>query len=353
MLDNILFGNTLRDWGLSLLIVVAALVVNKALVFLYDKLIRKITSRSATKLDDVFFESLERPVLLGVVLAALYFALGRLRFEPELVKVISMSLKVVVILDITWFVARLITGLVRENFVDSGDEGQRGRFRIDSKQLPLINRTVLIIVWLIGVVTALKNIGVEVSTLLGTLGIGGVAIALAAQDTIKNIFGGVTIFTDRTFRIGDVININGVEGTVVDIGLRSTRIRTYDHRMVTVPNYSLIDAPVTNISSEPGRRVVLELGLTYDTSPEKMRKAVDLLKSVPERVAEVRHKDLVAVFTNFGDSALTLTFIYFIRKSADVWETKSAVNFDILREFNAAGLNFAFPTQTVFLEKDH
>jgi MscS family membrane protein len=166
------------------------------------------------------------------------------------------------------------------------------------------------------------------------------------------MFGGVTIFTDNTFGIGDVISFDSTEGTVVDIGLRSTRIRTYDKRLVTIPNYKLTDAVITNISSEPGRRIVMDIGLTYNTTPEKMQEAMDLLKDMPNRVPDVRDKDMTVAFTEFGDSALIIRFVYFIRKNADNFDTRTKVNFEILNSFTQAGLNFAFPSKTLYIENN-
>jgi len=320
MWDTLYYGNSLRDWCISLAIIVGALLVNKLISLINRRLIRRFTARSRTRIDDILSVALEPPVLLGVMLCALWISLSRLQLGTKFHDILRMACEVMFTLNLTWLFARL----------------QRG---------------VLIAVWTIGAITALHNIGVTVTTLMGTLGIGGMAFALASQDTIKNIFGGITIFTDGTFQIGDVIRINDAEGTVVDIGLRSTRIRTYDLRLVIIPNSQLIDAIVTNISSEPGRRVVIDLGLTYDTLPDKMQEAIALLHAVPSRVTEI-DSGVTAAFLQFADSALVIRFIYFIRKSADIFETQSKVNFDILTHFNAAGLSFAFPTQTIYVEKE-
>jgi MscS family membrane protein len=352
MLDSVYYGNTLRDWGLSLLIIIGALFINKLIAFLYRKVIKKITAKSTTHIDDLFFDSLEKPVLMGVVLLAVWIALSRLALEQDVYNMIKNSYEGLVILNVTWFFARFFSSLIGEDLVNKDNRRQKGRFNIDSKLLPFIKRGVLIIIWFIGIVMALHNAGITVTTLMGTLGIGGIAFALAAQDTIKNIFGGITIFTDHTFRIGDIIGFDSTEGTVIDIGLRSTRICTYDKRTVTIPNYKLTDALITNISSEPGRRVVMNIGLTYDTSAEKMQEAITILKSMPGRVSDVRNSDMAASFFEFGDSALIIRFIYFIRKSADQLETRSKVNFEILNSFTQAGLNFAFPSQTIYLENN-
>jgi MscS family membrane protein len=348
MLDRVFYGNSLQDWGISILIVIGALFINKLIILLNRKVIRKLTAKSKARVDDIFFESIEKPVLMGVILLAIWIALGRLELASHIHEMVKKSYEVLVVLNITWFFARFILSLIEESIVNRNGSSQESRFGIDSKLLPLIKRGILVIVWFIGIVTAFHNIGIKITTLMGTLGIGGIAFALAAQDTIKNIFGGITIFTDHTFRIGDVINFDSTEGTVVDIGLRSTRICTYDKRMVTIPNYKLTDALVTNISSEPGRRIVMDIGLTYDTAPKKMREAIAILKSMPGRVSGVRKQDIAAGFYEFGDSALIIRFIYFISKSADNLETMSKVNFEILNAFTQAGLDFAFPSKTIY-----
>lgn len=220
--------------------------------------------------------------------------------------------------------------------------------------MPIIKRTILVIVWLIGIVMALSNVGVNISALLGTLGIGGIAFALAAQDTVKNVFGAFTILTDKPFSIGDTIRVDSYEGTVVDVGVRSTKIMNYDKRIITFPNYKITDTSIVNISSEPMRRVVLNLGLTYDTTSEKMKEALELLKSIPKRVENVSSNpfDIVAVFTEYSDSALVIMYIYFIEKQGDILGVTSNMNMEILAAFNKAGLNLAFPTRTVYIQKD-
>ncbi|MDR1380530.1 MAG: mechanosensitive ion channel family protein [Tannerella sp.] len=348
MLNTVYYGNTLQDWGISLLVIAGALLANKLIVILNRNIIRKITSKSATRLDDIFFTSVEKPVLMGVILLAIWIAAGRLNLGDRIHEMIGKSYDVLVVLNITWFFARFISSMIEKSIVDGNEKAGGGRFSIDSKLLPLVKRGVLIIVWCVGAVSAFHNIGITITTLMGTLGIGGIAFALAAQDTIKNILGGITIFTDHTFRIGDVIQFDSTEGSVVDIGLRSTRICTYDKRLVTIPNYKLTDALITNISSEPGRRVVMDIGLTYDTTPEKMREAIDILKDMPRRVSGVKNHDIAAGFFEFGDSALIIRFIYFIRKSGDNLDVRSKVNFEILSSFARAGLDFAFPSKTIY-----
>lgn len=346
MLDKIFYGNTLKDWGISIIIIIIAILFVKLLQFLNKRFFLKFASKTKNKYDDILFESLEAPVMWGVMLIALAAAFLRLDFPVKVHEMITKAFKILFSLDITWFFARLLTGILEKSSNDL--ENKR---HLDRKFMPLVKRMLLIIIWIVGGTMALSNGGISVSSLLATLGIGGVAIALASQDTIKNILGGITIFSDKIFSIGDTVNINGVEGTVEDIGLRSTRIRTYEKRLVAIPNYKVTDASIVNISKEPRRRVVLKLGLTYDTTPEKMNEALQILRNIPGKIKEVDSKDLVANFTEFADSALVVTFIYFIKKQADIGATNSKVNFEILDSYNKAGLNFAFPSQTLYVDK--
>jgi len=218
--------------------------------------------------------------------------------------------------------------------------------------MSILRRAILAVIWSLGIVMALNNVGVDVGTLIAGLSIGGLAFALAAQDTIKNIYGGFTIFTDRPFRIGDRIKVDGFDGFVENIGIRSTRIRTLEKRVVTIPNFKLVEASVENISEEPMRRILMKLGLTYNTTPDQMSDAMVILRDIPNRVSTVFENDVVVAFTDFTEFSLVITFVYFIKKEADVMEAPSQVNTEILRAFNAAGLKFAYPTQTVYLEKE-
>lgn len=350
MLDKLYYGNSVQDWGISLLIIIGALLINKLISMIIKRIIHKITAKSRTRLDDILITAFEKPVYMGIVLFAIWISLDRLTLGDTFHETLKNVYEILITLNVTWFFARLFTGFLEENLAGKDDDQVKIPFNIDRKFLPIIKRGVLIFVWVIGGVVALHNIGVTVNTLIGTLGIGGIAFALAAQDTIKNIFGGITIFTDKTFQIGDVISFDMMEGTVVDIGLRSTRLETYDKRIVIIPNYKLIDALITNISSEPARRIVMEIGLTYDTTPEKMQEAVKILRKIPHKISDVEENDLNVAFANFADSSLVIRFVYFIRKGADIFGTRSMVNFEILRSFNKAGLNFAFPSRTIYIE---
>ena len=347
MLEQEIWGNTVENWAISIFIIVGAFILVKLLSLLGKKVIKPFTNSTTNRVDDIIYYSLESPIKFAVILLGIWIAIHRLVYPDSFVKVVDNAYRILIILDITWIFARLFSGLLQIYWGYKSD----GK---TNTMMPVIKRTILVVVWIIGLVMALSNVGVNISALLGTLGIGGIAFALAAQDTVKNIFGAFTIFTDKPFSIGDTINVNGSEGTVVDVGVRSTKILGYDKRITTLPNYKITDTSIVNISSEPMRRVTVKLGLTYDTTPEKMKEALDILRNIPQRMENVSNNpsDITAVFTDYTDSALIITYYYYIKKQGDILKVTSDMNLEILTSFNKAGLDFAFPTQTLYINNN-
>jgi MscS family membrane protein len=345
MNTELFYGNTIQEWLISLAIIVGALILNKIIILLNKHVIQRITSKTKSRVDDILFKMLQAPVLFGIILASIWVAANRLNLDKDIVNIIDKSYKILIVINITWFVARLTRALIEEFWVLEADKNNHKR--IDSHMIILIRRIIIGAIWAIGFVMALNNVGVNISALLGTLGIGGLAFALAAQDTLKNIFGGLTIFTDKPFKHGDRILVNGVDGFVEDIGIRSIRIRTLEKKLVTIPNSKISDAAIENITAEPMKRVLLKLGLSYETKPEKMKEALDILKSIPQKIKETDKKECVAFFSDYKEYSLEVTYIYFIKKEADIPSTISKVNAEILESFCAAGIEFAFPTQTI------
>ncbi len=350
MFEQMIYGNSFRSWLISIAIILSAFLLNRIFVWVNKNLIHKITSKTKNRLDDILFKMLESPVLLGIALAAIWFAAERLNLNSGIENFVRKSYRFLIVINITWFVVRFVNALIEEYVQPMANDPDNKK--IDSNFLPIIRRTLLGFIWILGFVMALNNVGVNVGTLLASLGIGGLAFALAAQDTLKNIFGGITIFSDHPFRIGDRIIVNGYDGFVEDIGIRSTRIRTLERKLVTIPNYKIVDAFVENVSAEPMRRVLLKIGLTYDTTSKQMTAAMALLKNMPSKIHGIAPTEVNVYFSDFGDFSLGISFIYFIQKEADIASTISAVNLEILQSFNESGLQFAFPTQTIYFEKN-
>jgi MscS family membrane protein len=342
-----IYGDTIKDWIISLVIILASILAGKILYWFSGKVLKKLTAKTKSNLDDIIIDMLEEPMVAAIILAGFWFSVDRLHLSPGFDKGISLVYKILIVLNVTWFAARLVNSLIREYLIPLAEKDSNN---LDGHVISLIQKALGVIIWVIGGIMSLNNAGINVGALLAGLGIGGLAFALAAQDTVKNIFGGFTIFADKPFRIGDLIAVSGFTGFVEDIGMRSIRLRTLEGRLITIPNYKIVDSNVENITQEPSRRIELKLGLTYDTTPQNMELAMSLLKALPNDFQSIENKTLV-FFAGYGEFSLNLTCYYFIKKESDIFETQSAINLYVLQKFNAAGLNFAFPTQTLYVNK--
>ncbi|MBF0649535.1 MULTISPECIES: mechanosensitive ion channel family protein [Dysgonomonas] len=343
MLEKEIWGNSILNWGISILIIVGAFIIAKLVSFFLKKVMGSFIKKTSNRLDDIIYDSIRSPVLFAIMLIGIWIAIHRLVYPDGFVHAVDNAYKILIILNITWLAARLVSNLLEEYWVKKNHT---------QRMLPVVKRTLLVVVWIIGLVMALSNVGVNIGALLGTLGIGGIAFALAAQDTVKNILGAFTLLTDKPFNIGDTVKIDNFEGTIIDIGARSTKMLDYDKRIISFPNYKVADAYVINITVEPKRRVVMKINLAYNTTYEMMNAAMNILKEIPSKVQYVSPNDLVINFSDFTDSALVITFIYFIDKEGDIGKTTSDVNMEVLRTFNQAKLKFVHPIQIHFEGKN-
>ncbi len=221
--------------------------------------------------------------------------------------------------------------------------------RLDDQLLPVLSGALQGVVLVIVAVLILQNSGYNISGLLAGLGLGGLAVALALQPTLANMFAALTIFVDRPFQIDDGVSVAGVTGSVESIGLRSTRVRTSDGTLVTIPNSAVVNAQIDNLQARPTRRTNFTIGVTYDTSSEKLKTAVSILRDVMEQNPGTETSR--AHFKSYGESALILdvahwcTYLDYSQYLACIED----INFEIKRRFEDEGIEMAYPTQTVHL----
>jgi MscS family membrane protein len=343
-LGRILWGNSLQAWLLAGLIIFGAVVLGRLLYWIFNRVIRKHVGRSRTRLDDLVFDMIEEPVTFVVILVGVWYGLNTLTFPEGLTDWIGKIFNVLIILTLGWLIVRLFDSFFREYVTELAG---RTATDLDDQLLPVIRTGTKVVIWLVAFIVALENSGYDVGALLAGLGIGGLALAMAAKDTLANIFGGFTIFSDKPFTLNDRVHVAGYDGFVREVGLRSTRIETLAGRKVTIPNSKFADSPVENVSVEPSRKVAVKLGLTYDTTPEQMEKAMELLRRIVQENVDVEEHCTVG-FTDFGDFSMDLMLVYYIRSLANPVQVQSNMNMAILRAFNARKLEFAFPTQTLY-----
>jgi MscS family membrane protein len=338
------YGNTVLEYLIAFGIVLGAIIGGKILYWISKKFIKQITSRTKTNLDDIIVDKVEEPVIFGLVLGTSWWALNDLTFSDD-GSFIGHVFGFLTVINVTWLIARLSDALIEKYIVPMTEKTESD---LDDQLLPIFRKGLRIIIWVLGIVVGLNNAGYDVGAVIAGLGIGGLAFALAAQDTVKNFFGGIMIFADKPFKIGDRIQIGDIDGFVKEIGIRSTRIETLAGRIVTVPNSMFSDDAVENVDLEPKRKITLNLGLTYDTKADQIEEGIAILREIAKEKQHLIDEDVFISFNSFGDFSLGILFIYFIRKEADILETQTEMNLTILRRFNAHGLEMAFPTQTVY-----
>ncbi|MBC8237005.1 MAG: mechanosensitive ion channel family protein [Helicobacteraceae bacterium] len=346
MLETIYLGNTLQNWLYALVIAGGAVVVGKLLYWIIQKTLKVYTKGTSNDLDFIFIDMIEEPLSLAITLLGVWFAIDLLTMSEAVKNFIDSVFYFVVIFNIAWFANRLFNALMEKYIVPKVKSSDTD---LDDILLPIIRKIISISIWTVTIVIGVDNAGYNVTTMITGLGIGGLVFALAAKDAVSNLFGGFIIFSDKPFDLNDRIILNGFEGYVREIGLRSTKLETLDGRIVTMPNSKVTDNPVLNVSKEKGRKIKFTLGLTYDTQPQNIELAKEILTKIITQNAHTR--DAVIAFDSFGDFSLNILVIYWVKSGSPIAGTNDAINMSILKEFNENKLNFAFPTQTLILEK--
>lgn len=336
-----LFGNDMDQWLVALGFAVGGYVIARALYVVLGIILSRIVSRTTTRLDDILVGRLKDPIVLAVTLFGFYLGFQQLDFVPRVELWADRIFRISISLTFAWMLVRLLDALVQEYLLPKAKGN--GSLVIESQLVPVIRSSIKILVWGLGIVLAMNNAGYNVGALLAGMGIGGLAMAMAAKDTIANVFGGITVFSDKPFKTGDRIRIDGHDGTVKEIGIRSTRIQTLDGPMVIIPNFKFTDTILENITEEPSRKVKHDLGLVYGTSPEKMKEAIAVLGNLVSDHQDMLLPDHVAAFTALKDHSMNIVFTYYIRPNKDVFAVQTKVNLEMIRRFSAAGLEFAHP----------
>lgn len=254
---------------------------------------------------------------------------------------------------LTIFILYLVTKLV--GLMTVLLEGRAGRTEstLDEHLVPLLGKVLKWFIWGIGLLLFLQNVlHYNISSLLAGLGIGGLALAFAAQDTIANIFGAVMIFIDRPFKVGDAVSMEAFEGSIEAIGLRSTRLRTWDGTLVMIPNRTVASANINNLTARPMRRTNFTIGLVYDTSTAKLEEALTIVREALEKHPSTGQYR--AYFNRFGDYSLNILVQYWCNvMDYEIYlRSLEEINMEIKRRFEATGIEFAFPTQTLYLKPE-
>ncbi len=336
----------LFHWIACGVLFIAAILLRHIITNVIFHYLKKLAEKTETTLDDKLFPALEAPAATLVMVLGIFAALTVLQLSPQVDRLIGNGAIIAVLSVILW-------GFIRAGgaILDHLEEIAHERQMTVATFMPLIKKTLFVVAVIIGVIIIADSLGAKVGALLASLGIGGLAFALAAQDTIANLFGSLVVVMDQPFKVGDAVKVGASTGTVEDIGLRSTKIRLLDRSLVIIPNKSVASEAIINLSRFTQRRIEQTLGLTYDTTPEQMEQLLAELRTLLCQEPEVDPASVLVTFNNLGPSSLDILVIY-TTVSPDAGASlrlKERLNLAIMRAVAARGLAFAFPTQTVHL----
>lgn len=332
--------------GLGVMAVIVV-VARFAVIRLAGLLIRRRTAPERHEFWQHELKRLQRPLLL--MLGAITLAIGFpvLDFDPDVENVVRIFANFASTAAAVLFGFRVVDAAADywEQIAAETDS------KLDDQLVPLARTSGKIFVGAIGAIFILQNLNINITSLVAGLGLGGLAVALAAQDTVRNLLGGATILADKPFQAGDWVILGDIEGTVEQVGFRSTRIRTFADSLITVPNARMTDTAVNNMGQRSWRRYYTTVGIAYHTDPDRIQAFVEGVRAIVRSNPNMRHNYYIVELHSFGDSALNIMVYTFI--GAANWNeelrTRHVFNLDIIRLANELQVEFAFPTQTLHL----
>lgn len=345
ILQKVVFENTVQSYVTSLAVFFAGLLA--ALVFRNFLLTRlqAYAEMTETTLDDFLVKILKMKLMPLFYFGALYVSVQNLVMPPFLSRGVDMLvIGILIILGIRFFVI-LVDYLLESQWIES--EKSPGRKASLKKLVPVLN----IMIWAVGVIFLMDNLGFKVSTIIAGFGIGGIAIAFAAQAVLGDLFSYLAILLDKPFEIGDFVIIDDFKGTIEHIGIKTTRIRSLGGEQLVLSNADLTDSRLKNYKRMQQRRIVFKLGVTYSTPIEKLREIPGIIKGIIEGI-ELTKFDR-AHFCAFGDFSLDIETAFYVLSGeyAKYMDIQQEINLQIATEFEKLGIEFAFPTQTLHIEK--
>ena len=354
-------GNSITDYVYFLSSFLVGLLLIIPFRLFISKLLFRLFGKDNDESDNEKFNSLlKKPLQYFLALLVLYFSVQFISL-PEflnsteegslnLAKYFDKGFNFLLLITIFWTINRSIdfVGYKLKN------KALETESKVDDQLIPFAIDIAKVLTIVLGVVMILGNVfDVNVTALVTGLGIGGVAFALASKESLENLLGSFTIFFDKPFTVGDTVTLGGVTGTVEKVGFRSTRIRTFDRSVVTVPNKNIISTELDNLGARPVRRVKFNIGLTYDTSVENIKNIVDDIQKLIDDHPMTNQEGKVR-FLNFGASSLDIMVLYYV-DSPD-WEVlidaQQKINFQIIDIVNKYKCEFAFPSTSVYIEKN-
>ncbi len=339
----------------ALVILLVTWIIRRLLKTLTPRLVKRVTQWTRTNWDDQIINALLPPLRLLVLLWGLGLAIVALELPDDITRIAQQVLGTLVAFGIFWALFRLVTPLITIGWTISQRSITPTAFSeaLGDKVTRALSQITKGVIVILAFAAVLETWGYNVGGLVAGLGIGGLAIALAAQDALANLFGYFVILADEPFRIGDYIILNGTSGVVEHVGFRSTRIRALDQSLISVPNNTVMNATITNWSRLSKRRLNMTVGIEYKNSPEQVLSVVQAIREMLQTHEKVQPDSVIVQFVEFNASSLDLMVICFLEVPdwGDFQAAKQDINLKIMHILDERGVSIAFPSRTVYLEQ--
>jgi len=358
---EIIRGNPIWRFGLVLLVVLLAMALGRIVQYGIESYARRREERKGVSVVTLFLKCLSKPIYVAIFAFGLFMCKLFLYFNDDdgiRVAIGTGWIKIaksVGAIALAYAFFRLVD--VIEYYLNRW--AGRTATKLDDMLVPVIRKSLRITIAIIATLFIAETVlgAGQIKTILLSAGVGGIAVALAAKDTIANFFGSITIFADRPFQVDELVEIDGHLGAVEEVGFRSTRIRTLQGHLVTVPNSVITNSIIKNVGKRPFIRRTSNITITYDSGHTKAKRAVEIIKEILADVPEVNtdsEKPPRVYFSDFNDWSLNIYMSYWV-KPADYWlyhEVNERVNLEMMKRFEAEQIEFAFPSQTLYVKKE-
>ncbi len=345
ILQQPFWGNTVKAYGIALLNIGVGVAIAHLLKLIILGRLKRWAKRTTTTLDDQLIRLIERPALWLLYLGSCYISLQSL----ELSDMLSQLLEVAGVIIATLLLLQLVGSAAEYSlriygFIHRNQPNLR-------QSLNALIPAVRVVLWAIGIVFVLDNLGFDISAVVTGLGIGGVAIALASQGILQDLFSYFSILLDRPFEIGDFIVVDNLAGTVEQVGIKTTRLKSLDGEQLILANTDLIGSRIQNFQRMAQRRIEFTLGVTYETSLAQLEQIPDIIRHTVEAIPQTTFDR--AHFASFGDFSLNYEIVYLVETNdyTIYRDVQQKINLAIKEQFDRMGIEFAYPTQVVYLSQ--
>lgn len=344
-LDRIYWGNTVLAYGIAIGCIILAWIILKLIKNRLIILLKKLTAKTDTSFDDLLVKAFEKFLIPFAYLLINYAIIKQLVLSER----VESILEVAIVVISCYYIIRLVNFFIHGGVVVYMEQKNEPAERI--KQLSGILMVIKALVWIIGIVMLIDNLGYDVTTVIAGLGVGGIAIALAAQNILGDLFSYLVIFFDKPFEVGDFIVVSDNSGTVEKIGIKTSHVRSINGEQLVMPNSEMVKQVIHNFKRLERRRIVFSIGVVYNTDAKKLKAIPAIVKDIIDKV-EMSTFDR-AHLSSFGDFSINYEIVYFVESPEYpvYMDTQHAINIALFEKFTMEEIEFAFPTQTLYLSK--